>query len=525
MNGKAERPMEISSAPPVPASDNATESQELFRRFADGDQLAADEIFHRYVQRLTQLARSRLSARLAARLDPDDVVMSAYRSFFVGARDGRFLVERGGDLWRLLVEITLHKLYRQVAHHTVERRSIQKEIPVESLTDASHAVSKEPTPEMVAATTDELEQILSELPPLARTVLELRLQGEDMQAIARAVNRNERTVRRTLAQAKATMLRRQNNSSDGSRDERPKPTRVHHEPRARRTRRRSSPPRDRRNSRRPDPAAPLPFDDFILHDQLGMGATGKVYRATQKSMNRLVAVKYLRKSCLRNRAVISRFVSEAQIVAGLRHPGIVGVHGLGRTPNGGYFIVMDLIEGGDLAQRLQAGLVSVADAVRWLIEAAEAIAYAHDQGVIHCDLKPSNLLLNKNGHVLVTDFGFARRASLAADATTGVAGTPAFMAPEQVESAFGPIGRHTDVYGLGAVLFALLTCHPPFRGSRIVDVFAKIVSGCPLEWPSGVRERLPGSLVGLCDACLEKFPRSRLSSASQLIEQLRGFVG
>lgn len=521
MDEQPDRPTDSNSGQPISPVGNDAKSVVLFQRFIDGDEEAAEEVFHRYVQRLTQLARSRLSARLSARLDPDDVVMSAYRSFFVGARRGRFLIERGGDLWRVLVEITLHKLYRQVTHHSAQRRSVRREVSSVADADGIPTISKEPTPEIVAAATDELERILLELPPLARTALEMRLQGEDLQEIASALKRNERTVRRLLEQAKDTMLRRQSDALNDPPREPSKSTRARNTARGRRILSDAGLKSTNRVFRQLDPSAPLAFNDIILHEQLGAGATGKVYRATQKSLNRPVAVKYLRKSCLRNTAVVTRFVTEARTVASLNHLGIVGVHGLGQTPNGGYFIVMDLIEGGDLAQRLQSGSVPVADAVQWLIEAAEAISHAHDHGVIHCDLKPSNLMLNKDGHILVTDFGFSRRASTVADATTGIAGTPAFMAPEQIEPEYGPIGVHTDVYGLGAVLFTLLTGRAPFTGSRAIEVLAKIVAGCPPEWPTRCLEQLPKSLVALCDTCLSKPIRSRIGSAGKLIEQLR----
>ena len=168
----------------------------LVEQFQAGDASSADELFHRYVERLSRLARSRLSPRLARRVDPEDVVMSAYRSFFLGARDGRFVIQRSGDLWALLVRMTLHKLYRTAAFHRAEKRSID----VEDRTPASlnHIQSDEPTPEEAVALADFLEALLAELPAPHRRMLELRLQGERIPEIAIETGVTERTVRRVL---------------------------------------------------------------------------------------------------------------------------------------------------------------------------------------------------------------------------------------------------------------------------------------------------------------------------------------
>src|SRR2546421_597587 len=174
-------------------------SAELLARYRDGDEQAAGMLFQRYVKRLTLLARARLSPRLASRTDPEDIVLSAWRSFFVGARAGRFSLRRSGDLWRLLVSITLHKLYHQVRHHTAEVRSVDSEQPLDRVPEQwTPAADREPTPEEAVMLAEELELIMSRLDPFGRRVFELRLQGEQLEAIAAATGRSERTVRRTL---------------------------------------------------------------------------------------------------------------------------------------------------------------------------------------------------------------------------------------------------------------------------------------------------------------------------------------
>src|SRR5262249_17945467 len=144
----------------------------------------------------------------------------------------------------------------------------------------------------------------------------------------------------------------------------------------------------------------------VLLRQLGQGGMGKVYRGLLRGEP--VAVKLLRKPLRQHGAAVARFREEAELLARLRHPGIVAVRGYGQLPGGGQLLVMDLVEGTDLARVLAAGPVAVAEAVRWVSEAADALEHAHAQGVVHCDLKPSNLLLDTAGHVRVADFGLAR---------------------------------------------------------------------------------------------------------------------
>jgi RNA polymerase sigma factor (sigma-70 family) len=181
----------------------------LLERFRNGDDLAADELFARYFGRLTALARSRLSPRLAQRTDPEDIVLSVYRSFFVEARAGRYVLTRGGDLWRLLAAITKHKLLRQVRHQTAERRSVDVEIPLDQI-DYEGLARLQPTPSPgdAAELADELEWVLSQLDPFARRVLELRLQGLQLSEISEDTGRSERSVRRSLSQIRELLAGR-----------------------------------------------------------------------------------------------------------------------------------------------------------------------------------------------------------------------------------------------------------------------------------------------------------------------------
>jgi RNA polymerase sigma-70 factor (ECF subfamily) len=174
-------------------------SGDLLARWRRGDQGAADALFQRYAGQLIALAARRLGARLAQRIDAEDVVQSVYRSFFASASAGRYDLQRGGDLWRLLVVITLQKLRAQVEHHTAQKRSVRREKSLSGDDGPSiEAATREPSPLEALALADEVERLMRTLEPLDRQVLELRLQGYNLEEIAAATRRSERTVTRTL---------------------------------------------------------------------------------------------------------------------------------------------------------------------------------------------------------------------------------------------------------------------------------------------------------------------------------------
>lgn len=181
-------------------------SEQLLTRYQAGDQAAADELFRRYVGRLTVFARARLAPRVARRIDAEDVVLSAYRGFFLRARGCQLSLHRSGDLWRLLVAIVLNKLRRQVARHEAEKRSIRRE---EELLDViCEPQACQPSPEQALAIAEELEQLMAALPPVKRRILELRPLDYDISEIAADLGRSERTIRRMLDDLKALLERR-----------------------------------------------------------------------------------------------------------------------------------------------------------------------------------------------------------------------------------------------------------------------------------------------------------------------------
>jgi RNA polymerase sigma-70 factor (ECF subfamily) len=190
---------------------SALTSAELLQGHVSGNAEVTTELFNRYVDKLIRLARRHLAPRLARRIDAEDVVQSAYRSFFAAAGEGRFVLQRSGDLWRLLAGITLNKLYRQVERNTAKKRDVSKECGLTaegSVSVRPEVLSREPTADEALALADEIELIMRGFEPLHRTVIELRLQGYLVEEIAAQTNRTQRTVLRVLERWKHKLSER-----------------------------------------------------------------------------------------------------------------------------------------------------------------------------------------------------------------------------------------------------------------------------------------------------------------------------
>lgn len=192
--------------------DGPDDMAELLARCRKGDPAASEAIFHRYVNRLVAFARTRLSAKLAQRVDPEDVVQSVYRSFFTRARDGQYTLDRSGDLWRLLATITINKLHKQVEFHSAQKRSFDREQSLSAEDSLGNfpadQLAREPSPADAMAAVEELQLVMEKLSPLQRQMLELYLQGNDIAEVAETVQRSERAVRRLLALVKQQLADR-----------------------------------------------------------------------------------------------------------------------------------------------------------------------------------------------------------------------------------------------------------------------------------------------------------------------------
>ncbi|MFO0869649.1 MAG: protein kinase [Pirellulales bacterium] len=271
-------------------------------------------------------------------------------------------------------------------------------------------------------------------------------------------------------------------------------------------------------------AVPRQVGDYLLLEELGRGGMGIVYKARQRSLNRVVALKMIRHQESASPAELQRFQIEAEAAANLRHPGIVSVYEVGQD-DGCQFYSMEFLAGRDLAQVTRDHSLPAPQAAQYLLQLAQAMQYAHEQGILHRDLKPSNVLVDEQDNLKITDFGLAKRLHTDSQLTTAdlILGTPSYMPPEQAMPARGPVSPLSDVYSLGAILYHLLTCRPPFRAESALETIRQVLDLDPIS-PRVLNPRIPRDLATICLKCLEKDPQRRYSSAGELADELQRFL-
>jgi len=264
---------------------------------------------------------------------------------------------------------------------------------------------------------------------------------------------------------------------------------------------------------------------YELDQEIGRGGMGIVYRAKDKRLKRFVAIKLLPPELSFRRDIRTRFLREAETAAQLSHPNIVPIYSVDEVGNLVFF-VMACIDGDNLATKLQKrGPLPIEDVRRWLLEVADALAFAHARGVIHRDIKPDNILLDSiDGRALVTDFGIARAASDSGETSrltaTGMAiGTPAYMSPEQA-SGDRDLDARSDLYSLGIVAYQMLAGEPPFTGGTTPALLVKHLAEVPVA-VSLRRPDTPDDLSQIVMRCLEKSPEHRFQSAGEMVTALK----
>jgi serine/threonine-protein kinase len=278
----------------------------------------------------------------------------------------------------------------------------------------------------------------------------------------------------------------------------------------------------------PAPGTAPPFagqlEGLEILEVLGQGGMAVVYKARQCRLDRLVAVKMVLAGAHAGPAARSRFRREAEAIARLHHPNIVEIYEVGEK-DGAPYVVLELVRGGSLAKVLDGTPLPARRAAELVLELARAVQHAHERGILHRDLKPANVLLTEEGTPKLTDFGLARQLEAGqGDTRTGdVLGTPSYMAPEQAEGRVHDLGPATDVYGLGAILYELLTGRPPFKGASVLETLEQVRTLDPVD-PRALQPRLPGDLETVCLKCLEKKPAHRYPSAAALADDLERFL-
>jgi serine/threonine protein kinase/Tfp pilus assembly protein PilF len=266
------------------------------------------------------------------------------------------------------------------------------------------------------------------------------------------------------------------------------------------------------------------FGDYELLEEIGRGGQGVVYRARQKSLNRTVALKVIGLGQWATQAHLKRFRREAESAANLDHPCIVPIYEVGEREGSCYFS-MKFIDGGQLDEVARRTPISIRNAAELIAKLARTVHYAHEHGILHRDIKPGNILLDAKGEPHLTDFGLARLLETKSTVThtMDVLGTPSYMAPEQASGRNEQLTSATDVYGLGAVFYQLLTDHPPFAGGTTYETVRLVLETEPRQ-PRLLNPKIDRELSTICLKCLEKDPTRRYSSALALAEDLEHWL-
>ena len=470
-------------------------SRELVEMWRSGSQGAARVLLARYEVRLVALVASRLNRKYRDSIAPEDVVQSAMGSFFRATRASAapsIKLESTVSAWNILATFVRRKLARALERETAVKRGGGRTRV--SLDDLKTDLSTNPS---VTEANELLDEIHSMLNSDHSQLLELLLENKTQREIAEQLGVDERTIRRRIKSMQdivkgqlAAVDERIGASLDSTIE----------------------------TSNLPN----ISYRQFVLGKLVGSGALGKVYQARLQSDGQVVAVKFMHRHLWTNSQSRLSFLREIDHASKINHSGVVKYLGWGQSPHGGPYLVCEYVDGQPLT------LVKPTDSetsVQWLAQICQAVAAAHQAGVVHGDLTPNNILLDHNGRIVVTDFGFATYSQnpttddAALESIASPGGTLGFAAPEQISPAFGTIGFATDIYAIGGLAFYLLTGQSPHDSCSLLDT----VADDDLIVPNAPTMPAEEKLVAVATFALKKAISARPHSVTELVPLLVDF--
>lgn len=410
-------------------------SMELIELWKGGSNEAASVLVARYEIRLLALIETRLSQRYRGNISPEEVVQSAFGSFFRVARNQTqfaFVGNSEGSAWNLLATFARRKLSRKLERAVAQKRGGgQSRIPLDEVYSELAAVPNQ------ADVSELIRDLEIQLTPEEKLLWDSLLAGVTQREIAERLHVEERTIRRRIHGMKEKLcgldVLKETVTADRAREDQ------------------LSIPK-------------ISYREFVLGKLVGQGRLGKVYRARLQSNSELVAVKFMHRQYWENESGKSSFLQEIEQAAKIDHPSVVKYFGWGSSPHGGPYLVTEYVDGQTL---WDADFENENEKIIVLRQVCNAIAATHLAGVVHGDLTQSNILVTREGRAVVTDFGLAaslsrRGLGLSEHGETQLrGGTLGFAAPEQISAAFGEIGTATDIYAIGGLAYFLLTGHVP----------------------------------------------------------------
>lgn len=467
-------------------------SRELVEMWRSGSQDAARVLLARYEVRLVALVASRLNRKYRDGIAPEDVVQSAMGSFFRVTRAGAnpsIKLESTASAWNILATFVRRKLARALERETAVKRGGGRTRV--SLDDLETDLSTNPS---VTEANELLDEIHSLLNSDHSRLLELLLENKTQREIAEQLGVDERTIRRRI-KSMQDIVKGQ------------------------------LAPVDDRSGALLDSAIEtinlpnISYRQFVLGKLVGSGALGKVYRARLQTDGQVVAVKFMHRHLWTDPNSRLSFLREIDHASKINHSGVVKYLGWGQSPHGGPYLVCEYVDGQPLSN---VKPIDSSTSVQWLSQICEAVAAAHEAGVVHGDLTPNNILLDHNGRIVVTDFGFARYSQAARiervplESIASLGGTLGFAAPEQISSAFGTISFATDIYAIGGIAFCLLTGLSPHDGRLVLET----ITDDDVSVPNTSRTPADCKLADVARFAMKKAINQRPQSLDALVDIL-----